>query len=117
MRGRRAASPMHNPKLALGGSPIVGVYALTPDLEDTHDLCGRVAAALGGGIRLVQYRNKLSATPAERLRQATLLRGLCSASCATFIVNDDVELAAAVHADGVHLGRDDAALVDARATL
>ena len=42
---------------------------------------------------------------------------LCHAAGALFVVNDDVELAAAIGADGVHVGRDDAAVAQARARL
>jgi len=95
--------------------PISGLYALTPDLADTHLLAERVAAALAGGATAVQYRNKY-ADAALRLEQALELARLC-ADRATLIVNDDVELAAAVGAQGVHLGRDDASLALARDRL
>jgi thiamine-phosphate pyrophosphorylase len=65
-----------------------------------------VAAALAAGVRLVQYRAK-EGSDAERLRQARALRQLCARHGALFIVNDRVDLALAVDADGVHLGQDD----------
>jgi thiamine-phosphate pyrophosphorylase len=102
----RAAS---RPKLA-------GVYALTPDLPDTAALSARTDLALAGGASAIQYRNK-TASAELKLQQAVALRALCSARGAIFIVNDDVELARAVGADGVHLGRDDASVVAARARL
>jgi thiamine-phosphate pyrophosphorylase len=95
---------------------IAGLYALTPDLLDSDELLARVADALAGGVNAVQYRNKLASPPLKRA-QALALRDLCSAQGATFIVNDDVDLAYAVDADGVHLGRDDAALSRARRRL
>jgi thiamine-phosphate pyrophosphorylase len=95
---------------------ISGLYAVTPDLADTGDLAARAAAALTGGATAIQYRNK-SAAPALRLEQALALRGLCSERGALLIVNDDVELASAVDADGVHLGRDDATVAAARERL
>jgi len=74
-----------------------------------------VAAALAGGVRLVQYRAKEGSagddgTPlsdAARLRQARALRQLCARHGALFIVNDRIDLALAVDADGVHLGQGD----------
>ena len=74
-----------------------------------------VAAALRGGVRLVQYRAKPEATAAcgaplsdsERLAQARGLRQLCARHGALFIVNDRIDLALAVEADGVHLGQTD----------
>jgi thiamine-phosphate pyrophosphorylase len=93
-----------------------GLYALTPDLADTAALLARTDVALSGGASAIQYRNK-DASAELRLQQAASLRALCSARGAIFIVNDDVELARAVGADGVHLGRDDASVAAARARL
>ncbi|HRE17976.1 MAG TPA: thiamine phosphate synthase [Rhodocyclaceae bacterium] len=75
-----------------------------------------VAAALRGGCRLLQYRDK-DADAAERLRRAEALRRLCDEFSATLLINDDVELARLSRADGVHLGRDDGDLAAARAHL
>src|SRR5207247_2385759 len=95
---------------------IAGLYALTPDLLDTDELVARVAAAIAGGAAAVQYRNKIASPPLRRA-QALALRDLCAAQSITFIVNDDVNLAYAVDADGVHLGRDDSPIVRARQRL
>ena len=95
---------------------IAGLYALTPDLLDTDELTERVAAAIAGGATAIQYRNKLASPPLQRA-QALALRDLCTAANAIFIVNDDVNLAYAVDADGVHLGRDDPPLAHARVRL
>ena len=97
-------------------SPIAGLYVLTPELADTGALVTRVAAAIAGGAAVVQYRNKLGAA-ALRREQALALRALCRAQRAIFIVNDDVDLAREVAADGVHLGRDDAEMTAARQAL
>jgi thiamine-phosphate pyrophosphorylase len=96
--------------------PLSGLYALTPDCVDTDLLAERVRAALAGGATAIQYRSKTAAPPLC-LEQARMLREACTASGATFIVNDDVELARMVEADGVHLGRDDATLAAARRRL
>jgi thiamine-phosphate pyrophosphorylase len=95
---------------------IAGLYALTPDLLDTDELIARVTAAIAGGAAALQYRSKIASPPLRRA-QALALRDLCAARGITFIVNDDVNLAYAVDADGVHLGRDDAPLVRARQRL
>lgn len=97
------------------GARVRGLYAITPDTVDTADLTTRVGAALAGGVRLVQYRNKC-AGPALRLEQARALKALC-ASRAALIVNDDVDIALAVDADGVHLGADDGLVTAARDRL
>ncbi|MFZ5492720.1 MAG: thiamine phosphate synthase [Pseudomonadota bacterium] len=97
--------------------PIRGVYALADtSLLRGGELLARVAAALRGGVRLVQYRDK-SADAARRRDEASALRALCRAHGAAFIVNDDIELARGVDADGVHLGRDDGSPARARARL
>lgn len=96
--------------------PLSGLYALTPDVTDTRRLGDQVRAALTGGATAIQYRNK-SANSALRLEQARALREACTAVGATFIVNDDVELAGSVDADGVHLGRDDGTVAAARRRL
>jgi thiamine-phosphate pyrophosphorylase len=93
-----------------------GLYALTPDCADTDRLADQVRAALAGGASAIQYRNK-TAAPALRIEQARVLREACIACAAKFIVNDDVELAGTVDADGVHLGRDDATVASARRRL
>ena len=95
---------------------ISGLYALTPQLENTRELSLRVAAALDGGAAVLQYRNKTAPT-ASRLAQARMLRELCADRGAIFIVNDVVDLAASSVADGVHLGRDDASVASARKRL
>lgn len=97
-----------------------GLYAITPDCADGEILVAKVRAALHfahlGGWAALQYRNKAAGT-AQRAAEAKALRALCRACAVPFIVNDDVELALAVGADGVHLGRDDGALTAARARL
>jgi thiamine-phosphate pyrophosphorylase len=104
-------------RIATAARPrIAGLYALTPDLADTELLVARAAAAIAGGAAAIQFRNKLAAAGLRR-EQAMMLRELCAARGATFIVNDDVDLARDVAADGVHLGRDDMAIAAARRRL
>jgi len=79
------------------------LYLITspsPQLEAT------VAAALAAGVRLVQYRAK-DADDSQRFAEASVLRRLCARHGALFLVNDRVDLALAVDADGVHLGQAD----------
>ncbi len=88
-----------------------------------------VAAALGAGVRLVQYRAKADApagdapaggpaiTDQQRLADARALRELCARHGALFLVNDRLDLALAVDADGVHLGQDDLPPAIARSLL
>ncbi len=95
---------------------IQGLYGVTPDDADTVRLTTRVRAALAGGMRLVQYRNKIADAALKR-EQAAALCALCNEFNAALIVNDDLELALAVNAHGLHLGGDDGSLASARAKL
>lgn len=96
--------------------PLRGLYAIT----DSQLLAGGrllpyVAAALAGGARLLQYRDK-SADAACRLDEAGALAELCARHGAALIVNDDLELAARLGV-GLHLGQEDGSLAAARARL
>lgn len=83
-----------------------GLYAITPQTRDTEQLVALARQCLEGGAALLQYRAK-EASPGLALTQARHLAALCRAHGAAFIVNDAIELALAVQADGVHLGRED----------
>ena len=95
---------------------VAGLYAITPEEADTERLARKVQAALAGGASLVQYRSK-SPDAAIRRAQGEHLLGVCRDAGAPLIVNDDLELALAIDADGVHLGRDDGDVAVARARL
>lgn len=93
-----------------------GLYAITPESPDGTRLLADVEAALAGGCRIVQYRDKTSLAP-ERVARAQALRRLTLAHDARLVINDDMALAFLVKADGVHLGREDGNLAAARAIL
>ena len=95
---------------------VAGLYAVTPDLANTDDLGARVAAALAGGAAAIQYRNK-SLDAAQQRVQAQALARVQAIRGGLFIVNDDAKLAVDVGADGVHIGKDDARIADARAIV
>jgi thiamine-phosphate pyrophosphorylase len=95
---------------------LAGLYAVTPDLADTADLVARVEAAITGGASAIQYRNK-TADPALARAQAAALARVHAARGALYFVTDDPVLAAAVGADGVHVGEDDGAIAAARAIV
>jgi len=96
---------------------LAGLYAITnSDMAKEIDLTQQVEQALKGGVNIVQYRDKTS-NQSRRLAESKKLLELCRRHSACFIINDDVQLAAAVAADGVHLGRDDQDIVSARALL
>lgn len=93
-----------------------GVYAITPETADTGRLLAQVEAALAGGVAAVQYRDK-SRDVARRHEQASELASLCRRFGVPLIVNDDLRLADLAGADGVHLGRDDGSIREARIIL
>jgi len=96
---------------------LAGLYAITnSDMAKEIDLTQQVEQALKGGANIVQYRDKTS-NQSRRLAESKKLLELCRRHSACFIINDDVQLATAVAADGVHLGRDDQDIVSARALL
>jgi len=104
---------------------LTGLYIITPSLfisEDTLDsqqlkrYLNKIEAALKGGARVVQFRDKTS-NHALRIRLAQALLALCQSYHALLIINDDVELAAEIGAHGVHLGKDDASVSLARDRL
>jgi thiamine-phosphate pyrophosphorylase len=73
-------------------------------------------AALEGGATMLQYRDK-TRDAGRRLQEAHELAALCRGFAVPLIINDDVGLARATGAAGVHLGEDDAAIAGARAAL
>ena len=93
-----------------------GLYAVTPERANGGALLADVEAALAGGCRVVQLRDKLSPM-AERLARARALRAATLRHGALLLINDDLALCRLVGADGVHLGRDDGDLALARRLL
>lgn len=110
-----------NNRTALKKSPTIlaepalsGLYAITdPHLMSGDILFSKVEAALRGGCRLLQYRHK-QASDKQKKAEAQQLRELCWRYQASFMVNDDVDLALAMQADGVHIGQTDTSLKDVR---
>lgn len=93
------------------------LYAVT----DRHWLNGRtlvdvVRESLDGGVTMIQLREK-SLDEGKFLEEAKELQALCRERHVPFIVNDNVDIAKAMDADGVHVGQDDMAALDARAKL
>ena len=86
-----------------------GLYAVTPEASDAVE---KVRLALEGGVALLQYRRKR-----RDLAEARAVAALARRHGVPLVVNDDVELALELEADGVHLGRDDGDLRAARRRL
>lgn len=84
-----------------------GLYAITDSkLTPSNLLHGYVKQALLGGAKFIQLRDK-NAADIELYPDALVLRSICSHYGAKFIINDRIELASQVKADGVHIGKED----------
>ncbi len=95
--------------------PASGLYAITQTENKSGDtVINEVAAAIKGGAVIVQYRDK---NPADATFLARKLVRICHQHGVPLLINDDIELAALVGADGVHLGREDGAVTQARKQL
>jgi thiamine-phosphate pyrophosphorylase len=95
--------------------PDSGLYAITQTENKTYQqVIEDVTAAIKGGAVVVQYRDK---NPVDANYLATELLKVCHSHNVPFIINDDVELAAKIGAEGVHLGKHDADIFQARQRL
>jgi thiamine-phosphate pyrophosphorylase len=96
--------------------PNSGLYLITPDDSDSDRFLLRVLSVLNNKIAVLQYRNKLADADQKRA-QAKVLIEHCRKLNITLIINDDVELARELDADGVHLGEHDGDFKTARSLL
>ena len=95
----------------------LSVYLITdPLLCAGRGLIETARAAVRGGVKIVQLRDK-TASDAALISQGRALKQALAGSGALVIVNDRVEVARAIGADGVHVGQSDAAAADARKAL
>jgi thiamine-phosphate pyrophosphorylase len=102
------------PRLRSHCLPARGLYAITDGPRP--DLLAAVEGALSGGAAILQYRDK-SGDRERRHAEAADLLAVCRRFGVPLIINDDVELAAAIGADGVHLGERDGDIGAARTRL
>lgn len=93
-----------------------GLYAVTDDQLLAGRMLSAVEAALLGGCRILQYRSKQADT-SHLHQEASALLALCQRYDANLIINDNVELAIAIGAHGVHLGQGDMPIATARSLL
>ena len=93
-----------------------GLYLITDPNLMGEDLIAKSQQAISAGINILQYRNK-QASKKQQEQQALELAALCKKNNVLFIVNDNVELAIMVNADGVHLGQKDTQIKKARERL
>ncbi len=95
-------------------APIRGLYVLIdPESCAGRDPVEVARLALAGGAAMLQWRDKRR-DKGEQLDQARAIRELCARHEATFIVNDHVDLALVLDADGVHLGQHDLPVASVR---
>jgi thiamine-phosphate pyrophosphorylase len=95
--------------------PARGLYAITQtDNKSGNTIINEVTAAIKGGAVIVQYRDK---NPQASIIVASELVKLCHQHKVPLLVNDNIELAKQIGADGVHLGREDGAITQARMEL
>jgi thiamine-phosphate pyrophosphorylase len=110
---RTSPTPSNLPKR----NSLQGLYIITDaTLPPEESLLTKVEQAILGGARIVQYRDK-SADGQKRLAQAYNLMNLCSQYNIPLIINDDAALAVSVGANGVHLGKNDIPIEQARSLL
>lgn len=93
-----------------------GLYVITDDKLSGTELILHVQQAIEGGARVVQYRNKTSQAAIKEMTARSLLE-LCREHGVPLLINDDVDLAVSINADGVHLGQTDTRLTEARNRL
>lgn len=94
-----------------------GLYAITNEqLMSQKNFLRMAEAALDSGVSILQYRDKSQDTLKQQ-QQAQALGDLCRQYQATFIINDDLNLAKQVDADGVHIGLSDTPFDTAREAL
>lgn len=97
-------------------SNLLQVYFIMGNNNCTKDPLAILKEALDGGVTLFQFREKGEGalTGEDRVRFAKKLQALCKEYGVLFIVNDDVELAIELDADGVHVGQDDEGITSVR---
>lgn len=95
----------------------LSLYLVTdPELCESYGLVETVAAAVRGGVTVVQLRDK-HASDAEMIQQARQIKQAIAGSGVPLIINDRLEVALASSADGLHIGQDDGDVAAARKAL
>jgi thiamine-phosphate pyrophosphorylase len=92
------------------------IYPITNNEISTFSHVEQVKQFIKGGASLIQFRDKHS-TSAEFYKQAKLAQGIAKQQDVTLLINDRIDIALAIEADGVHLGQNDLSPIDARELL
>lgn len=93
----------------------ISLYFITDSKLTKKDVVEDVKAAISAGVKIIQYREKDKSTR-QMVKEAAIIKEMCDGK-AIFLVNDRIDLALAVDADGVHLGQDDMPYAIARKLL
>lgn len=94
-----------------------GLYVLTDaTLTPAESMLEQVERVLKSGVKVIQYRDKY-ASDEEAEKQCIRLQALCDVYEAVFIIDDRLEIAYRINADGLHVGEDDVSYEEARALL
>ena len=95
---------------------IKGIYAITPDQGNTEILLKQVSDCCEGGINILQYRSKLLPWKI-RLEQAKEIKKVTDEYQIPLIINDDIDICLQLDTFGIHLGKDDESIKNARSAL
>ncbi len=95
----------------------LGLYGITAEnFANGRSNVECVKEMIKGGIKIIQYREKYKSIK-EKVKEAKEIARICKDSGVTFIVNDHIDIALLVDADGVHIGQDDMDIKDVRQIL
>lgn len=107
---------MKKMKTAIIQPVIKGIYAITPDQINSELLLKQVKACCEGGVNVLQYRSKTLSWK-KRFEQAKEIKQITDDHKIPLIINDDIDICEHLDAFGVHLGKDDESIQNARSTL
>lgn len=93
-----------------------GYYFITDPALSVSGVESDVRQAITAGVSVIQYRNKVADTR-SLYEEARLIKNICSGGPAWLVINDRIDIALAVNADGVHLGQGDLPYQEARRLL
>lgn len=94
-----------------------GLYVIADiDCTGADNIISKTDEVLTAGVKIIQYRDKVS-TQSDRYKIAENLRKLTHEHSSLLLINDDTQLATSIDADGIHLGKDDMSIQEARSIL
>jgi len=102
--------------MAITQPNIKGIYAITPDQKNSEILIKQVKDCCEGGINILQYRSKVLPWK-KRLEQAKEIKRVTDEYQIPLIINDDIDICLQLDTFGIHLGKDDESIKNARLAL